>query len=65
MRAPSPHEFARAEQAGWAAVREAGLDPSDDSHLWQTVFFAAQRAELEGSGRPDRGDGGLGGRPSG
>jgi hypothetical protein len=45
--APSGDELARAEAAGWAAVRAAGLDPTDDGHLWQAVFYGAQRAVLD------------------
>src|SRR5262249_2309365 len=39
-------ELARAEAAGWAAVRAAGLDETADGAAWQAVFFAAQRAAL-------------------
>jgi hypothetical protein len=50
-------------------VRAAGLDASDDGHLWQTVFFAAQRASAASapapaSGRP-RPAAGLNGPRSG
>jgi hypothetical protein len=44
---PPADDLARAEAAGWAAVRAAGLDPSDDGHLWQAVFYGAQRAALD------------------
>jgi hypothetical protein len=44
---PPADDLARAEAAGWAAVRAAGLDPSDDGHLWQAVFYGAQRAVLD------------------
>ena len=62
---PSREELARAEQAAWAAVAAAGLDASDDSHLWQTVFFAAQRAALERAEACDAHPLRLRGRPSG
>ena len=47
-------DLARAEAAGWAAVRAAGLDPSDDGHLWQAVFYGAQRAALDASPECER-----------
>jgi hypothetical protein len=58
---PPAEELARAERAGWAAVRAAGLDEGDDGHLWQAVFYAAQRETLA----PPTPSGGLDGRPSG